>query len=108
MTNWHDMGGFDAGEIDETDHAVAFWEKRVDAMMVLLYTKGLFTVDSMRRVLEDLGPESFETMSYYERWMMSLHQNLLESGALSTEEIADRMAQVRERGATYGTASAAP
>ena len=73
--------------------------------MVLMSIKGHFTVDGLRRVLEDMGPEAFETMSYYERWIASVHQNLLEAGTLTTEEIAAKIADVRARGATYGEAS---
>jgi len=106
MVSWHDMGGAEAGDIPQSDHVLAFWEKRVDALMVLMSVKGYFTVDGLRRVLEDMGPEAFETMSYYERWVASVHQNLLESGVINTEEVARKMAQVRARGDTYGEASA--
>ena len=32
----HDMGGLPAGPVERTEHDYALWEKRVDAMMVLL------------------------------------------------------------------------
>ena len=66
---------------------------------------GLMTVDGLRRVLEDMGEEAFETMSYYERWVMSLNQNLLEAGAYTVAELGERMEAVRARGATYGEAA---
>ena len=44
-------------------------------------------------------------MSYYERWIASINQNLIESGAYTTEELAAQMAEVKARGATYGDAS---
>lgn len=102
---WHDMGGQDAGPICDAQHDFSFWEKRVDALMVLCSGKGYFTVDGLRRVLEDMGEEAFETMSYYERWIASINQNLVESGAYTTEELAAQMAEVKARGATYGDAS---
>jgi len=101
---WHDMGGRDAGEIRRGEHDFALWEKRVDAMMRLSSAKGLFTVDGLRRVLEDMPPESFETMSYYERWVNSITQNLIEAGAFTIEELNARMEEVAARGATYGDA----
>ena len=64
---WHDMGGTDAGEIVHDQHAYALWEKRVDALLRLSTSKGYFTVDGLRRVLEDMGEDAFETMTYYER-----------------------------------------
>jgi hypothetical protein len=101
---WHDMGGDDAGPVSQDQHVVALWEKRVDALMVLCSAKGHFTVDGLRRVLEDMGPDAFENMSYYERWIMSVNQNLIEAGLYSTADLADRMEEVARRGDTYGAA----
>ena len=61
--------------------------------------------DSLRRVLEDMGKDAYETMSYYERWIASVSQNMVEAGAFSTAELADKMAQVKARGETYGDAT---
>ncbi len=102
---WHDMGGRDAGPLDAAEHDHALWERRVDALMVLCSAKGYFTVDGLRRALEDMGEESFETQSYYERWIAAINQNLLESGAYSVEELGTRMEEVRQRGTTYGEAA---
>lgn len=102
---WHDMGGDTAGPVPTEQHDFAIWEKRVDALMVLCSDKGLFTVDGLRRVLEDMGAESFETMSYYERWIASINQNLVEAGAYSTAELATKMTAIKTRGDTYGDAT---
>ncbi len=102
---WHDMGGDAAGDVPRGDHDFALWEKRVDALMVLCGEKGLMTVDRLRRVLEDMGPQSFETMSYYERWIASVNQNLLEAGVYSPQELGTRMEAVARRGPSYGEAS---
>ena len=77
---WHDMGGQAAGPVDMGEHDHALWEKRVDALLVLCGKKGLFTVDGLRRALEDMGEDAFETMSYYERWIAAVNQNLVEAG----------------------------
>ena len=103
MRRWHDMGGQPAGEIDLSEHDFALWEKRIDALMVLTSAKGLFTVDGLRRCLEDMGEEAFETMTYYERWVSSVNQNLLEAGSYSLEELSAKMAEVTARGETYGS-----
>tara|TARA_B110000238_G_scaffold40819_1_gene43532 strand:- start:210 stop:509 length:300 start_codon:yes stop_codon:yes gene_type:complete len=99
------MGGDPAGDINHDQHDFALWEKRVDALMVLASSAGLMNTDSLRRVLEDMGEEAFETMSYYERWIASVSQNMVEDGAFSTAELADKMAQVKARGTTYGDAT---
>ncbi|MDP5086443.1 MAG: nitrile hydratase subunit beta [Yoonia sp.] len=102
---WHDMGGTAAGPVPTDQHDFALWEKRVDALMVIASSKGHFTVDGLRRVLEDMGPEAFETMTYYERWIASINQNLIEAGIYTTAELAQRMTEVAARGATYGEAA---
>ena len=102
---WHDMGGTAAGPIPTDQHDFSLWEKRVDALMVIASSKGHFTVDGLRRVLEDMGPEAFETLTYYERWIASTNQNLIEAGVYTTSELAQRMTQVAARGSTYGEAA---
>jgi len=99
---WHDLGGQEAGSIVAEDHDFALWEKRVDALMVIASSKGYFTVDGLRRVLEDMGENTFETMSYYERWVMSVNQNMVEAGAYSLSELGAKMEEVKSRGNTYG------
>jgi hypothetical protein len=102
---WHDMGGQDAGPVPPADHDFTLWEKRVDALQVLTSGKGYFTVDGLRRALEDMGEEAFEKMTYYERWIAAINQNLLETGAYSLLELGERMQAVSARGATYGEAA---
>lgn len=102
---WHDMGGASAGAVDPASHDYALWEKRVDALVTLCGARGLFTVDGLRRALEDMGPEAFETMSYYERWVAALCQNLVERGTITLDELGAKMEAVAARGATYGEAA---
>ena len=99
---WHDMGGQDAGPVDAQEHDYALWEKRVDAIRQISADKGYFTVDGLRRALEDMGEEAFETMTYYERWMLATCQNLMAEGVFTTEELNAKMDDIRARGETYG------
>jgi len=101
---WHDMGGQEAGPVRTEEHDYALWEKRVDALMVLCGSKGLFTVDGLRRALEDMGEDAFEKYAYYERWIAAVNQNLVEAGTYSLEELGRRMDDIAKRGATYGEA----
>ncbi|MEM6620161.1 MAG: ScnB-like protein [Pseudomonadota bacterium] len=101
------MGGGPAGSIDRDEHDYALWEKRVDALLMLTSSKGYFTVDGLRRCLEDLGEEAFETQSYYERWVQSVNQNLIEAGVYSLQDLAEKMAEVEARGTTYGDCAGA-
>ena len=106
---WHDMGGeleaLKDAAIDAEDHDYALWEKRVDALMILASSKGYFTVDGLRRVLEDMGREAFETQTYYERWIQSVTQNLMEAGVFTPGELGAKMTEIEARGSTYGECS---
>lgn len=105
VRRWHDMGGTEAaGPAPGPEHDYALWEKRVDALMRICGAAGIFTVDGLRRALEEMGPEAFETKTYYERWMEAVARNLIETGTITIAELDARMAEVAGRGATYGEA----
>jgi hypothetical protein len=101
---WHDMGGEAAGPVPHDQHDFALWEKRVDALMILGSARGHFTVDGLRRALEEMGPQAFEEMSYYERWVAAINENLVAAGVYSVEELGAKMEEVQARGDTYGEA----
>jgi hypothetical protein len=92
----HDMGGLPAGEVKPSEHDYEAWERRIDALSVLLGKKGL-TVDERRRAIELLPPQAYDKMSYYERWTAALAQTLLQRGLITTEELARKMAEVDGR-----------
>lgn len=96
----HDMGGLAAGRLVPREHEYEPWEKRVDALMLLLSAKQrqLLTVDELRRNIESLGAEAYDSMTYYERWMHAICQTLIERGVISIDELGRKMAEVREAG----------
>jgi len=93
----HDMGGLPAGKVKRTEHEYAEWERRADALAVLMGGKGV-TVDERRRQIEALPPEAYDKLSYYERWIVALTQALLQRGIITTAELARKMTQVERRG----------
>lgn len=92
----HDMGGLPAGPVEREEHDYAPWEKRVDAILRLLADskRRLITTDELRRGIEELGPGAYDQMSYYERWIASITNNLIEKGVISVDELGRRMAQI--------------
>ena len=96
----HDMGGMMAGTINKDNHNYVLWEKRVDAMMMLLSNDlGILTVDQLRKGIESLPPDAYDKMTYYERWMASIANSLLESGVLTTEELGVKMKEIELKSA---------
>jgi hypothetical protein len=97
----HDMGGLPAGKVERTEHDYADWERRVDALMVLLSGirggKKLMTVDELRKNVEAIGPDAYERMSYYERWVTSITQTMIQRGVITTEELGRKMQEVQSR-----------
>jgi Nitrile hydratase beta subunit len=90
----HDMGGLPAGRVEPDEHDYAEWERRVDALVTLLRTDGTITVDELRKNIEAIGPAAYDRMSYYERWITSLTQTLLQRGVITTAELAARLPKV--------------
>jgi hypothetical protein len=99
LRSHHDMGGRPAGPIEPSEHDYAHWEKRVDALMVLLSApeRRLLRVDELRRQIEGLGPDAYDAMSYYERWIAAITRVLLERGVLSADELGRKMEAVKAR-----------
>ena len=97
----HDMGGLPAGRVEPAEHAYDDWELRVDAMMMLLTGvvggKRRMTVDELRRNIESLPPEAYERMGYYERWVTSLTQTMIQRGVISIDDLTRKMEEVEKR-----------
>ena len=99
MRAHHDMGGLPAGPVVRDEHEYEQWEKRVDALMMLLSHKDrqLLKVDELRRNIESLGAEAYDRMSYYERWMHAIAQTLIQRGVLSIDEIGRKLTEQAEK-----------
>ena len=99
--SYHDMGGLPAGKVEPTEHDYAQWERRVDALMTLLSgIKGgrkLMTVDELRKNIEALPPEAYDRMTYYERWVTSITQIMIQRGVITTDELGRKMEDVEKR-----------
>jgi hypothetical protein len=102
MRGHHDMGGLPAGKVRRSEHAYADWELRVDAMMMLLVGvvggSKRMTVDELRKNIESLPPADYDKMGYYERWVISLTQTMIQRGVITTDELARKLAEVENRG----------
>ncbi len=99
MRGYHDLGGLPAGPIDRSEHTYAPWEKRVHALQILLSdpSRSLMSTDELRRGIEALGAAEYDRLSYYERWIESITNNLLLEGVLTTEELGRKLTEIEAR-----------
>jgi Nitrile hydratase beta subunit len=95
----HDVGGLDFGPIDRSEHDLALWEKRVDAMLMLLVgpKKGAFKIDALRRAIEDYGQQAYDATTYYEKWIRAIRNLLVEQEIVTRVEVEAKMAEVRAK-----------
>ncbi len=98
MSAVHDLGGRPNDEpIDRSEHVLADWGRKIDAMVSLMTRKKLIRVDERRRAIESLPAERYESMAYYERWAHGLEQLMIEKGIVSAEEMEKKVGEVRTR-----------
>ncbi len=64
----------------------------MDALVGALGNVGVMNVDELRRAIESMPPQAYETASYYERWLFAVETILTEKGLLAPGEIDARMA----------------
>ena len=88
----HDRGGWPTSEpIDRTEHVLADWELVTDAIVDALGRAGVMNVDELRRGIESMPRDAYESASYYERWLFSAETILMEKGVLAPGELDARL-----------------
>ena len=97
MRAQHDLGGLNEGALDTHEHEVSLYERRADAMIVMLATHGYFTIDAQRRVWEDLPPDVYRTTRYYDSWLLHSKLLLIERGLIDENELQNRIEEVGVR-----------
>ena len=99
MPKVHDRGGWpNENPIDRTEHQMEEWERRVDSLNSILGEKKLKNTDQLRRAIESLSQEQYESLSYYEKWTAAMETLLVEQGVMTSEEIDSKMAELEEGG----------
>jgi hypothetical protein len=91
----HDLGGTPGGPIDRTDRPLEDWEILAD---VLSRSVGAVrTPDEQRRTREDMPKELYFSLGYYERWIYTLEENLVEKKVLTHEEIDRKVKELEKK-----------
>lgn len=88
----HDRGGWPTeAPIDRAEHELAEWELLADALVGALGSAGVMNVDELRRGIESMPPDAYESASYYERWLFAMETILTEKGVLVPGELDARV-----------------
>jgi len=94
----NDVGGMEGDKIDQSNSPQTLFEKRVDALVMLLTHPdlGAFKVDGLRRAIEMNSPEDYAKLGYYPKWIRAVRQLLVEQKVLSDEEIDAKIEELRK------------
>ena len=86
----HDMGGvpkFLCEPIDTEPHALSDFDREVDAIRQILGAKKVMSVDELRRGIEAIPEAEYLRLSYYQKWIRSITDNLLANGTITEAEL---------------------
>jgi hypothetical protein len=86
----HDMGGvskFMCDAVDVEPHALSEFDREVDAIRQLLGAKKVMSVDELRRGIEAIPEPDYLRLSYYQRWIRSITDNMLAKGVFTEAEL---------------------
>jgi hypothetical protein len=103
MRPYHDVGGLPAGPVSTEGHTPGLWEKRVHALLSLLSDpcRNVLNVHELRRGIESLGETEYDRLGYYERWITSITNILLQKGVFTPEELGRKLAEIEQRQASH-------
>lgn len=92
----NDLGGLPGGPVDRHEHPNTLFEKRVDAMVMLLThpATGAFRVDGLRRAVEANSAEDYVSRGYYEKWLYAVRDLLVEQSIVTQAELDARMTRI--------------
>ena len=86
----HDLGGaarFLCEPIDTGSHALTPFDREVDAIRQILGAKGVMSVDELRRGIEAIPEAEYHRLTYYQRWIRSIADNLMVRGVITAAEL---------------------
>src|SRR4051794_37112976 len=93
------MGGMHRfGSVDPkaTGTFKADWEKRVYGMNMLSLMQGAYNIDKTRYYMEDVPPDVYLSISYWQRWAWMIERLYTEAGVLTKDEIDRKCAQLEQ------------
>jgi len=91
MNGVHDMGGLqDMGPVVIEKSEPVFhspWEGRMYALNQAMRSWGKWSLDASRSAIESLPPTDYMTMSYYQKWYVSMIDLMVRTGMVGRNEV---------------------
>jgi hypothetical protein len=99
MRRPNDVGGLSAGPIGPRGHEPEPWERLLTA---LVSTVGpakakINCVDEFRRAREDLKPDFYNSLTYFELWTQGFINLMEEKAVLTRAEVELRAVEIKDR-----------
>jgi nitrile hydratase len=91
----HDLGGRSGfGPVPVADDAIFHgdWERRAFAVTQLAQGLAGFNTDAFRHGIEREDPETYRSISYFDKWIRNGERMLVEGGVISADAVAARLA----------------
>lgn len=73
------------------------WEKRCHALLDVLDYYKIVNTEEKRRGTENIGPDMADKLTYYEKWIVSATNCLLQKEVLTPDEIGRKTHEVAAR-----------
>lgn len=92
----HDLGGvarFLCEPVYTEPHALTDFDREVDALRQILGAKKIMSVDELRRGIEAIPEDTYHRLSYYQRWIRAITDNLLRQGVITEAELRAELAR---------------
>jgi len=99
MRRPNDVGGLSGGPIGSRGHEPEPWETLLTAIVSTVgpAKAHINCVDEFRRAREDLEPDFYNSLTYFELWTQGFINLMEEKGVLTRAEVERRTAEIRDR-----------
>ena len=99
MRRPNDVGGLSAGQISRSGHEPEPWERLLTAVVSTVgpAKAKVTTIDEFRRAREDLEPDFYNSLTYFELWTHGFISLLEEKGVLARSEVDTRVTEIKNR-----------
>jgi hypothetical protein len=98
MRRPNDVGGLPAGLIGPRSHDPEPWERLLTALVSAVgpAKAKIHCIDEFRRAREDLEPQFYNSLTYFEVWTEGFIKLMEEKGVLTRAEVNSRASRIKD------------